>query len=377
MLHAQARTTEISSLNDDLCWQRFIERTTAYDGAFIVAVATTRIYCRPSCPARRPRRENVRFYLSAGAAREAGFRACKRCHPDEATPAPDIALAQRVCAAIEAEEDDPDGDTSLAALGASLGVSPFHLQRTFKRVTGITPRQYADVMRVRRFKKGLREGDAVTDAIYDAGYGSASSVYERVSDGLGMTPGAYKRGGAGATVRYATADAAPLGRLLVAATERGVCAVTLGDADIALVEGLAREFPAATRERDDAGIGTHIAAVLAHLSGAQPRLDLPLDVQATAFQRRVWEALRAIPTGETRSYREVAASIGQPTAARAVARACATNPVALTIPCHRVVREGGDLGGYRWGVERKRALLDRERAAYDEGEGQVMLLATD
>ncbi len=376
MMDAQPQTNGAMPLDAELCWGRFMERTAAYDGAFFVAVSTTRIYCRPSCPARRPRRENVRFYPSAGAAREAGFRACKRCHPDDATPAPDVALAQRVCAAIDAGEDDPEGDVSLAALGVSLGVSPFHLQRTFRRVMGITPRQYAEAARTRRFKAELRAGDDVTGAIYDAGYGSASRAYERSGATLGMTPGAYKRGGAGMTVRYATAES-PLGRLLVAATGRGVCAITLGEDDAELTDALAREYPAATRERDDVGLGAHLAAVLAHLRGEQPRLDLPLDVQATAFQWRVWESLRAIPTGETRSYRAVAASIGQPTAARAVARACATNPVALTIPCHRVVREGGNLGGYRWGIERKRALLARESAAQREREGQPLSVAAE
>lgn len=342
-------------------WDAVAARDAAHDGSFVFAVTSTGIYCRPSCPSRRPRRDRVRFFTLPEQAREAGFRACRRCHPDTVAVAPEIALVRRVCDALSG--DDPEGETTLAALGESLGVSPFHLQRTFKRVMGITPRQYADATRVRRFKAGLRAGDGVTDALYDAGYGSASRMYEGTGDSLGMTPGTYKRGGAGAVVRYTVADS-PLGRLLVAGTERGVCAVSLGDDDATLTDGLTHEYPAATRLRDDEGLGTQVAAILTHLRGDLPRLDLPLDLRATAFQRRVWEELRAIPPGDTRSYREVAVAIGQPTAARAVARACATNPAALVIPCHRVVREGGDLGGYRWGIARKRALLARERTAH-------------
>jgi len=351
--------TEITGANNDHRWQAVLAHDTTQDGAFVYAVRSTGIYCRPGCPSRRPRRDRVEFFPVPEAARYAGYRACRRCHPDSVVVAPDYALVSRVCAVLHG--DTIEGETTLAALGASLEVSPFHLQRTFKRVMGITPRQYADACRLDRFKSGVRAGERVTDAIYDAGYGSASRLYEHADDRLGMTPGEYRRGGDGTTIRYTLADS-PLGRLLVAGTARGICVVSLGDTDAALVDALVREYPAAIRERDDAGFGTQVAAILAHLRGDLPRLDLPLDVRATAFQWRVWEALRAIPPGETRSYMQVAAAIGQPTAARAVARACATNPAALVIPCHRVVREGGALGGYRWGLERKRTLLAREGA---------------
>jgi len=356
---ATMELTGATGWDDDRRWQAVLAHDTMQDGVFVYAVRSTGIYCRPGCPSRRPRRERVEFFPVPEAARHAGYRACRRCHPDSVYVAPDYALVNRVCAVLHG--DHSEGETTLAALGASLGVSPFHLQRTFKRVMGITPRQYADACRLNRFKSGVRTGERVTDAIYDAGYGSASRLYEHTADRLGMTPGEYRRGGEGATIRYTLADS-PLGRLLIAGTARGICVVSLGDEDADLVNALAREYPAAIRERDDMGLGVQVAAILAHLGGDLPRLDLPLDVRATAFQWRVWEVLRAIPCGETRSYMQVAAAIGQPTAARAVARACATNPTALVIPCHRVVREDGDLGGYRWGLERKRALLAREGA---------------
>ena len=362
MTDATTDATEVNaviSTPDDGRWQAVLSHDAAQDGAFVYAVRSTGIYCRPSCPSRRPTRERVTFFLVPEAARHAGFRACRRCHPDAMPVTPEVVLVQRVCAALQ--DTDAEGETTLASLGAALAISPFHLQRTFKRVMGITPRQYAEACRLDRFKAGLRAGDRVTDAIYDAGYGSASRLYERVTDHLGMTPGEYKRGGDGTVIRYALADC-PLGRLLVAVTARGIGVVSLGDDDAALVDALAREYPGATRECDDAGLGVQVEAIVAHLRGDLPRLDLPLDVRATAFQWRVWEVLRAIPPGETRSYTQVATAIGQPTAARAVARACATNPAALVIPCHRVVREGGDLGGYRWGIDRKRALLAREGA---------------
>ncbi len=359
---AMTERVDTTQMDDDRRWQAVLAHDTTQDGTFVYAVRSTGIYCRPGCPSRRPHRERVEFFPVSEAARHAGYRACHRCHPDSISVAPDYVLVSRVCAALH--DDQREGETTLAALGASLAVSPFHLQRTFKRVMGITPRQYADACRLNRFKSGVRAGERVTDAIYDAGYGSASRLYEHTADRLGMTPGEYRRGGDGTTIRYTLADS-PLGRLLVAGTARGICVVSLGDDDSDLEDALAQEYPVAIRERDDAGLGTQVVAILAHLRGDLPRLDLPLDVRATAFQWRVWEALRAIPSGETRSYMQIAAAIGQPTAARAVARACATNPAALVIPCHRVVREGGALGGYRWGLERKRALLTREGADAD------------
>lgn len=341
-------------------WQSVLTRDREADGAFVYAVRSTGIYCRPTCPSRRPRREQVAFFTLPEAAEQAGFRACRRCHPEQAVIRdPQVEVVQRVCRAIAASREQPP---TLARLSADIGLSPYHMQRVFKRFMGITPRQYADACRVDHLKGELRKGEAVSSALYGAGYGSSSRLYERAPARLGMTPAMYRKGGAGMRIRY-TVVPCPLGLLLVAATERGICAINLGDTDDALAAGLMREYPAAEIARDATGLDTAVAAIIRHVQGQEPHLDLPLDVQATAFQWRVWEALRAIPYGGTRSYGEIARAIGQPTAARAVAQACATNRVALAIPCHRVVRESGDLGGYRWGVERKRTLLAQEAGA--------------
>ncbi|HXG08888.1 MAG TPA: methylated-DNA--[protein]-cysteine S-methyltransferase [Gemmataceae bacterium] len=265
---------------------------------------------------------------------------------------------RRACRYIEANLEDR---LTLEVLGAHVGLSPAHLQRLFKRVTGITPRQYADACRLGRFKSRLKQRRTVTMALYEAGYGSSSRLYERAAAQLGMTPATYRRGGRGMRIGYTIVDS-PLGRLLLAATERGICGVCLGDSDRALAAALRREYPAAEIRRDGVCLGPWIEEFLNYLRGQQPHLDLPLDVQATAFQWRVWQELRSIPYGETRTYAEIARALGQPTAVRAVARACASNPVALIIPCHRVVREDGGLGGYRWGLKRKQALLEQERA---------------
>lgn len=272
---------------------------------------------------------------------------------------PQVRLVRRACRHIEAHLDDT---LTLAELGKAVHVSPAHLQRVFKRVTGISPRQYADARRLDRLKEALREEDTVTTALYEAGYGSSRGLYERASTHLGMTPNTYRRGGVGMTLRFTLTDC-PLGRLLLAATERGVSAVYLGDRDPELEAALKKEYPAAAIGRDDEVLRDWLETLLEHLRGRQPHLDLPLDVQATAFQWRVWQELQRIPYGTTKSYSAIAAALGQPEAARAVARACATNPVSVIIPCHRVVREDGDLGGYRWGLARKRALLDREQPA--------------
>ena len=349
-------------MDEERCWQAVLTREASADGTFVHAVRSTGVYCRPSCPSRRPRREQVAFFARPDAAEQAGFRACRRCRPaTSAAPDAQTELVRQTCHYIENHTEDP---LTLSDLGARVGISPHHLQRTFKRIMGITPRQYADARRVNRLKARLREGDNVTTALYEAGYGSSSRLYEQAPDRLGMTPATYRRGGAGLQVGYAIADS-PLGRLLVAATEKGICFVSLGESDGALEQALAGEYPAAEIHRDDTELGAWIGAIVRHVSGQQPHLDLPVDVRATAFQWRVWEALRAIPYGSTRSYREVAQAIGEPKAARAVARACATNPVALVIPCHRVVREGGDLGGYRWGASRKQALLAQESKIED------------
>jgi AraC family transcriptional regulator of adaptative response/methylated-DNA-[protein]-cysteine methyltransferase len=268
-----------------------------------------------------------------------------------------VTTIQALCRYIETHLEEP---LTLEALADQAQLSPFHLQRTFKRITGITPRQYADACRLGRLKERLKESDNVTTAMYEAGYGSSSRLYERSASQLGMTPGDYRKGAPAAVIRY-TIVGCPLGLLMLAGTDSGVCALYLGDAEKELEQSLHKEFSEAKLQRNDDGLQAWAAPILEHLAGARPHLDLPLDVQATAFQRRVWEELRKIPYGETRTYSQVAAALGRPTAARAVARACATNPVSVVIPCHRVVREGGGLGGYRWGLRRKQALLDHER----------------
>jgi len=343
--------------DDDIHWQSVLARDRRADGTFVYAVRSTGVYCRPSCASRRPRREVVAFFPDPDAAEQAGFRACRRCRPREAQAAdPWIEKIRRACVYLANVEGHP----SLATLARRVGGSPYHLQRNFKRLVGVSPREYADAVRLRKVKSGLRRGDPVTGAMLDAGYGSSSRFYERAVPKLGMSPSAYRRGGAGMSIKYAIVDS-PLGRLLVGATTRGVCAVAMGTSDAELERAIAREYPAASIAKDDGVLARWTSDIVAHLAGRRPRLDLPLDVQATSFQWQVWEALRAIPYGETRTYGQVAASIGRPRAVRAVARACATNPVALAIPCHRVVAANGQSGGYRWGANRKKALLSRER----------------
>lgn len=345
--------------DNDVFWQAVLSRDSRFDGRIFFGVRSTGIYCRPSCPARRPRREQVVFFQIPEAAEHAGFRSCRRCRPRIATTAdPQVEMVQRACRYIE---EHLDTLPTLEALSAHTGVSPYHLQRVFKRVAGITPRQYAEACRLSKFKTHVKKGESVTGAMYDAGYGSSSRLYERAPSQLGMTPADYRRGGKGTRISYTTVGCS-LGRLLVAATGKGVCAVRLGDSDAALEADLLSEYPAADVHRNDEALAKSVEQLLDHLKGARPHLDLPLDVQATAFQWRVWEQLREIPYGSTRSYSEIARAIGRPTATRAVARAIATNPVALVIPCHRVIREDRSLGGYRWGIERKQALLERERS---------------
>jgi AraC family transcriptional regulator of adaptative response/methylated-DNA-[protein]-cysteine methyltransferase len=339
-------------------WEAMERRDARMDGFFYYAVLTSGVYCRPSCPSRRPRRENVLFFRELSDAERAGFRACLRCRPaDPGAANPQAELVRRTCRYIEAHLDTP---LTLDALGRELSLSPFHLQRTFKALLGISPRAYADACRLNTLKEGLRRGDSVTRAMVDAGYSSTSRLYERTASQLGMGPSAYRKGGAGINVRYGVVDSV-LGKLMVAATGKGICAIRFGDSRRDLEAGLREEFPGAQVERDDHAIAAWTAQVLEHLGGRLERLNLPLDIRATAFQRLVWEHLQSIPRGGTESYAQVAAAIGRPKATRAVARACATNPVALAIPCHRVVRGDGAPGGYRWGAERKRRLLEGEK----------------
>jgi AraC family transcriptional regulator of adaptative response/methylated-DNA-[protein]-cysteine methyltransferase len=344
--------------SDEARWRAVLDRDAASDGAFVYAVRSTGVFCRPSCPSRRPKRANVAFYDLPEAAAASGFRPCRRCRPetlDSRDPA--LRAVRKACRLIERQDE---GVPTLATLGSAVGLSPWHLQRLFKRHLGISPRDYADARRLGRTRRALKDERNVGHAVYAAGYGSSSRLYERAADQLGMTPATYRKGGAGAEIFFATADSV-LGRLLVAATASGVCFVALGDNDRTLVRELEAEFPAAVLAPDRKRLKPWLDATLRHLSGREPSLDLPLDVRATAFQWHVWQALRAIPAGETRTYSAIARALGQPKAARAVGRACATNPVSIAIPCHRAVREDGGLGGYRWGLKRKDALLTRER----------------
>jgi AraC family transcriptional regulator of adaptative response/methylated-DNA-[protein]-cysteine methyltransferase len=358
----QFSTNMPAVMNNPELWNAVLLRDASRDGSFVFAVRSTGIYCRPSCPARRPRREQVRFFQLPEAAEQAGFRACRRCHPRRARiNDPQIELVRRICHAIDEHAEEP---LTLKTLSAETGVSAHHLQRTFKEIMGITPRQYKENRRLADFKAKIKAGANVTDAMYDAGYGSSRGLYENSSARLGMTPATYGRGGRGMRIIYTIAECA-LGRVLVAATERGVCSVALGDSDSALVSALFSEYPNASIDSKDTVISPSLnlwlSKVLEHVNGKTAHIDLPLDIQATAFQWRVWEELRRIPVGSTRSYQEIANAIGKPKAVRAVAGACASNHVAVVIPCHRVIREDKELGGYRWGLERKHQLLKSER----------------
>lgn len=355
----------LQPVNESTAWKSVLHRDARSDGAFVYAVATTGIYCRPSCPSRRPKRGNVRFFYSAKAAERAGFRACQRCLPQSAAKPGSVAVG-RARDYIDRRLTEDGGEAiTLDRIASEAGLSPHHLQRRFKDIIGLTPAQYVRARKSERLKNELRRGETVSRATYGAGYGSSSRVYESAATQLGMTPATYQRGGAGAHIDYVLAKTS-LGYLLVAATERGLCAVTLGDDTSKLESALAAEYPAAIRERVTApssALGAWVGDVVASLDGERSGADIPLDVQASAFQWKVWSELRKIPVGETRSYTEVAVAIGSPKAARAVAMACANNRVAVVIPCHRVVRQGGELGGYRWGLERKRQLIEKERAA--------------
>lgn len=347
-------------------WQAVVAKDDGADGRFVYAVATTGIYCRPSCSSRRPARRNVSFYETGGEAERAGYRACLKCggRPKDVNDRHVKAVRQAFRALEAAEEQAP----SLDDLAGVTGLSPHHLHRIFKKAMGITPRQFWDSIRLGRLKENLRSGESVAPALYGAGYGSSSRLYEKSDGQLGMTPASFGKGGAGAVIAYAIRPC-PLGLVLVGATAKGVCFVSLGADENALAGELESDFPKAERRRDDNGVGGMLDQVVAHLDGRAPSVQLPLDIQATAFQRQVWQALSEIPYGETRSYGEIAAAIGKPGAPRAVGRACGGNPVALLVPCHRAIGVNGGLAGYRWGVERKRALIERERALIERERG--------
>ena len=344
-------------------WQQVLGRDARADGQFVYAVKSTGIYCKPSCPSRRPERKNVSFFPTAAQAEAAGFRACLRCEPALAERRPDP-QAPAIAKAAEFLSAHAGQRTSLEELAEAAGLGKFALQRGFKRVLGVTPGEFAREQRKERFREKVRtprlgSKSPVTDAVYEAGFGSASRLYEDVDASLGMSPTAMKAGGAGETIRYAASESA-LGPVLIASTERGLCAVLFADIEGEAVVELRERFPQAVLRRDEEGLRERVAGVLAHLREPTGAAALPFHVRATAFQQRVWQALLAIPRGETRTYGEIAAAVGSPKSVRAVGAACGANPLAVVVPCHRVTGAGGKLTGYRWGLERKRALLEME-----------------
>ena len=356
MIAAAHITTEPSGwTDDDARWRAVAAHDVRADGAFFYGVRTTGVFCRPSCASRQPRRENVEYFASADDARAAGYRECKRCQPGGLPR--ELEVVQRACAALDA---DPQQRLTLAQLGEAVHLSPFHLQRLFKRVLGVSPRQYQAAKRGAALRGALEQGAAVTRASADAGFGSPSRLYHSAPGELGMVPSTYRRRGAGLAIRYASTPT-PLGIALVAATDKGICRIAFGDDAASLVASLRADFANAARiDEDSASIAPFLAQIDAYLRGSLERFDLPFDIAATAFQQRVWDALQRIPYGETRSYTQIAETLGVPRAVRAVASACASNPVALAIPCHRVVQKGGSLAGYRWGLARKAVLLEAE-----------------
>ena len=346
-------------LDLEACWTAVENRDAVADGSFFYGVRTTGVYCRPGCASRRPLRRNTAFFETTAAAEAAGFRACKRCRPADGSAASrHLAAIEKACALLRTSETVP----SLGELADAACISRFHFHRVFKQITGVTPRDYARSHRLGRLGEKLDAGQPIASSIYASGFGSSSRAYEAAPAALGMTPGTRRRGGSGETIRFVTV-ATPLGWALVAATERGICMTALGDDRDSLVEALRQRFPAAAVIAEDAGLKEWADRIVRFITAPDQNLDLPLDIRGTAFQARVWRALQKIPLGKTASYSEIAAALGQPKAVRAVAQACAANKLALIVPCHRVIRTDGDLGGYRWGLERKRALLARERAA--------------
>jgi AraC family transcriptional regulator of adaptative response/methylated-DNA-[protein]-cysteine methyltransferase len=346
-------------LDLDGCWRAVEDRDAGAAGSFFYGVRTTGVYCRPGCASRRPLRTNTVFFETTAAAEADGFRPCKRCRPaDDSAASRHVAAVERACALLRDSETMP----SLAQLADAAAISRFHFHRVFKQITGTTPRDYARTHRLGQFGRRLEAGQPVTEAIYASGFGSSSRAYEAAPAGLGMTPGARRRGGSGETIRFVTVET-PLGWALVAATVRGICMTALGDDRDQLATVLRQRFPAAKLTAEDASLKQWADRIVRFITAPERNLDLPLDIRGTAFQARVWRALQKIPLGKTATYAEIAAALDQPKAVRAVAQACAANKLALLVPCHRVIRSDGGLGGYRWGPERKRALLDRELAA--------------
>ncbi|MFL6575636.1 MAG: bifunctional DNA-binding transcriptional regulator/O6-methylguanine-DNA methyltransferase Ada [Povalibacter sp.] len=356
---SQNRNQQFARRTDEERWDAVVRRDSKADGEFFYSVRTTGVYCRPSCGSRRARRENVAFYPSRMAAEKAGFRPCKRCKPDQPSLTEQYAARiARACRLIESAEEAP----GLELLAKAVGVSPYHFHRIFKSLTGLTPKAYATAHRNEKARSQLKKRSSVTEAIYEAGFNSNAPFYAQAKKALGMKPREFRAGGENVVIRFAVAQCS-LGAILVAATDKGVCCILLGDDPERLVHDMQDRFPRAQLIGADAAFEKLVAKVIGFVEAPALGLDLPLDVRGTAFQQRVWEALRAIPAGETVSYTEMAKRIGAPKAVRAIAQACAANPVAVAIPCHRVVRNDGALSGYRWGVERKRALLDREKVA--------------
>jgi len=367
MLTAQQNNADLQQLQknqqgiatDTEKWKAVIERDESKDGLFVFAVRSTGIYCKPSCPARHPNMDQVLFFSQPVEAESSGFRACRRCHPRDAKRSTKAQLIERTCKYIEANLDEK---LTLENLSHQAGLSPFHFQRTFKRVLGISPRQYVEARRLEKVKRSLTNGETVTNSLYNAGFTSKSRLYEKTSPQLGVNPGIFRRGGQGLWIQYTIVDSR-IGRVLLAATERGACAVCMGASDEAVEAALKEDYYAAQLHRDDEGMKKWAEALLSYFDGQEFPRDLPLDLQATAFQWKVWKEIQSIPYGQTATYSNIAKSLGTPQAARAVARACATNPVAIVIPCHRVVGKDGNLRGYAWGVKRKKTLLSLENKA--------------
>lgn len=342
-------------METEIYWKAVQSNDAKFNGAFVYAVNSTKIYCKPSCSSRLPKRENVRFFDDFTKAETNGFRACLRCQPKKETANPQTKIVLRACEILKSEDQ-----VSLEDLSAELHLSPAHLQKLFKEIIGVSPKKYAEIKRLDKFKTEIKKGNDVTNSMYEAGFNSSSRLYENVSEKLGMTPKTYAQKGKNMQINYTIADC-EIGKLLVARTEKGVCAVTFGDDETTLKENLFKEYKNAEITENNSNLKDYLEAILANLEGTNKTLDLPLDLQATAFQMRVWDVLRKIPYGETISYQQVAETLGNKNAVRAVATACASNRVALVIPCHRVVGKSGNLSGYRWGVERKKQILENEK----------------